>query len=232
MNGNREVDRSYYRNERRPLSVHISQANNVILDVGCGAGHFGAYLKQCGKAAKVIGIELFADAAEEARSKLDAVICANLDDYNLAAMKADLGYDKFDVITCADVLEHVRDPWKTLRELGQHLNEDGKVIVSVPNVRHWSVLLPLLFKGRWDYRDAGIMDRTHLRFFTKATAVELLRNADLAPSSVNPLLGARWRTLSRWTLGLLEEFLAVQYVIVAHPLHSGRTGVIPCGPTA
>jgi 2-polyprenyl-3-methyl-5-hydroxy-6-metoxy-1,4-benzoquinol methylase len=215
MNDSHEVDRGYYRNERRPLSVHIPRGPHVILDVGCGAGHFGAYLKRSGKAATVVGIELFPDAAEEARSQLDAVVCANLDYYDLAGMQADLGHDKFDVITCADVLEHVRDPWKTLERLGQHLSDDGSVIVSVPNVRHWSVLLPLLLKGRWDYRDAGIMDRTHLRFFTKSTAVELLRNAGLSPSSVNPLLGPRWRTLSRWTLGLLEEFLAIQYVIVA-----------------
>lgn len=217
MNANQEVHRGYYRNERRPLSFHIPQGDNVILDIGCGAGHFGAYLKRCGKAATVVGIELFPDAAEEARSQLDAVVCANLDHYDLAGMKADLGHDKFDVITCADVLEHVRDPWKTLEELGRHLKHDGKVIVSVPNVRHWSVLLPLLFRGRWDYREAGIMDRTHLRFFTKATAVELLRAGGLTPSSVHPLLGDRWRTLSRCTLGLLEEFLAIQYVIVASP---------------
>lgn len=215
MNYNQEADLGYYRNERRPLSVHIPQGDNVILDIGCGAGHFGAYLKHCGKAATVVGIELFANAAEEARSQLDAVVCANLDHYDLSGMKADLGYDKFDIITCADVLEHVRDPWKTLDDLGRHLKDDGRVIVSVPNVRHWSVLLPLLFKGRWDYRNAGIMDRTHLRFFTKSTAVELVREGGLMPSSVNPLLGPRWKTLSRWTLGLLEEFLAIQYVIVA-----------------
>lgn len=217
MSEDQRIARNYYRNERRPLSVHIPAGDNVILDIGCGAGHFGAYLKHCGKAATVVGIELSPDAAEEARSLLDAVACANLDDYDLARMVDDLGYGKFDIITCADVLEHVRDPWGTLERLGRYLGENGMVIVSIPNVRHWSVLLPLLFRGRWDYRDAGIMDRTHLRFFTKATAVEMVRRSGLVPSSVNPLLGYRWRTISRWTLGLLEEFLAVQYVIVAHP---------------
>lgn len=224
MNGSQEIDRSYYRNERRPLSIHIPAGDNIILDIGCGAGHFGAYLKRCGKATTVVGIELFPEAAEEARSQLDAVACANLDHYDLANMKTDLGRDRFDIITCADVLEHVRDPWGVLKELGGHLNVDGKVIVSVPNVRHWSVLLPLLVKGRWDYSEAGIMDRTHLRFFTKSTAIELVRKSGLKPISVNPLLGPRWRTLSRWTLGLFEEFLAIQYVIVAHPHTPAQAG--------
>lgn len=217
MSEDQGIARNYYRNERRALSAHIPAGDNVILDIGCGAGHFGAYLKHCGKAATVVGIELFPEVAEEARSLLDAVACANLDEYDFAHMAEDLGYEKFDIITCADVLEHVRDPWGTLERLSGYLGENGMVIVSIPNVRHWSVLLPLLFRGRWDYRDAGIMDRTHLRFFTKATAVEMVRRSGLMPSSVNPLLGFRWRTISRWTLGLLEEFLAVQYVIVAHP---------------
>jgi 2-polyprenyl-3-methyl-5-hydroxy-6-metoxy-1,4-benzoquinol methylase len=214
MTDTEAVDHSYYRNERRPLSVHISQGANVVLDLGCGAGHFGAYLKRSGKAATVVGIELFLAAATEARSHLDAVICADLDHYDFRSMKADLGYDKFDFITCADVLEHVRDPWKTLSELARHLKDDGRIIVSVPNVRHWTVLGPLLFKGRWNYRDAGIMDRTHLRFFTKATATELVCAAGLVPASVNPLLGRRWQTVSRCTFGTLEEFLAIQYVVV------------------
>lgn len=231
MNHNQEVDHSYYRNERRPLSVHIPDGDNVILDIGCGAGHFGAYLKHCGKAVTVVGIELVPHAAEEARSQLDAVVCADLDHYDLANIRSDLGYDKFDVITCADVLEHVRDPWRTLDALGRHLNGTGVVIVSLPNVRHWSVVLPLVFKGRWDYRNAGIMDRTHLRFFTKQTAIELLRDSGLTPSSVNPLLGPRWRTLSRWTLGLLEEFFAIQYVIVARPQAATAGAAVPAAGT-
>lgn len=210
-----QIDHDYYRNERRSLSKHIPPGNHRILDVGCGAGHFGAYLKKSNKAEKVYGVELFKDAADEAANYLDGVICADLDSLDLSTLRSEWGDHAFDYIVCADVLEHVKNPWKTLAALTELLATEGQVIVSLPNVRHWSVLFPLLFRGQWEYQEAGIMDRTHLRFFTKATACELVRSAGFRMVSITPLIGGRWRTLSKASAHLLDEFLAIQFVLVA-----------------
>lgn len=205
----------YFRHERKSLSAHIPVGSHRVLDVGCGAGHFGAYLKKSSKAEKVYGVELFKDAADEAAHNLDGVICADLDSLDLSTLQREWGDSAFDYIVCADVLEHVKNPWKTLAALTKLLDTDGKVVVSLPNVRHWSVLLPLLFRGQWEYQEAGIMDRTHLRFFTKSTACDLVRSVGFHTVSITPLIGGRWRTLSKASAHLLDEFLAIQFVLVA-----------------
>lgn len=210
-----KLDRSYYRNQRKSLSVHIPDGNHRILDVGCGSGYFGAYLKESGKANQVFGIELMEEAATEAATLLDGVICADLDVFELSNLTDEWDEISFDFIVCADVLEHVKNPWATLNSLAKYLKPGGKLIISIPNVRHWSVVFPLLFRGRWDYQDAGIMDRTHLRFFTKSTASELIKKTGLSLSSDIPLIGGRWRILSKLSRGGLDEFLAVQFVFVA-----------------
>jgi len=155
------------------------------------------------------------DAAAEASTYLDGVICADLDVFDLSSLHSAWGECAFDFVVCADVLEHVKNPWAMLASLAGFIKPGGKLIVSIPNVRHWSVVLPLVFGGRWDYQDAGIMDRTHLRFFTKSTASELIFRAGFCLSSVSPLIGGRWRVLSRMSGHLLDEFLAIQYVFVA-----------------
>lgn len=209
-------DIDYFRHERKSLSINIPRGNHRVLDVGCGAGYFGAYLKKSGQAAKVFGIEIFKDAADEASTHLDGVICADIDTLDLSTLRNKWGDHAFDFIECADVLEHVKNPWSTLAALYELLGTGGKLIVSLPNVRHWSVLFPLLFRGRWDYRDAGIMDRTHLRFFTRSTACEMLQGAGFHLTSIQPLIGGRWRVLSKVSGRLLDGFLAIQWILVAH----------------
>lgn len=205
---------NYFRNQRKALSIHIPNGNHRILDVGCGSGHFGANLKMSGKAAQVFGIEIFGEAAKEAASHLDGVKCADLDTLVLSELHQEWGQLKFDYIVFADVLEHVKNPWAALEEFKKWLFPNGKVIISIPNVRHWSVLFSLALRGRWDYQDAGIMDRTHLRFFTKSTACEMAQKSGYQIASVSPLIGGRWKTLSRVSGGLLDEFFAIQFVIV------------------
>lgn len=208
------IDLSYFSHERKPLSVHIPKGKHRVLDVGCGAGYFGAFLKESDKAEKVYGIELFKDAADEAAKHLDGVLCADLDTLNLSTLSNEWGVHAFDVIVCADVLEHVKNPWGVLAGLTELLAPNGKIIVSLPNVRHWSVLLPLLLRGRWDYQDAGIMDRTHLRFFTKSTMSQLLGSANLNIVQMQPLIGGKWKLVDKYSLHLLRDFVTVQWVMV------------------
>jgi SAM-dependent methyltransferase len=166
----------YYEFARPEVVEAARPAGRRVLDVGCAAGAMGAAMLAAG-ATEVVGIEVVADAAARARGRLTAVYQLDLD--RLPELPYPDGY--FDVITFADVLEHLREPAAVLRHLRRWLADAGRIVCSIPNVRHESVLLPLLVEGRFDYVDAGILDRTHLRFFTVDGVVKLLASAGFAP---------------------------------------------------
>ncbi len=149
----------YYSCSRPDVQEMVSVSSRRILDVGCAAGRLGAELKQRQKA-EVWGVEYIADAAALAAEELDCVLTGSIED-----MISQLPDRYFDTIICADVLEHLVNPWQVLIDLRSKLVDGGELVASIPNVRHWSVLRGLL-EGHWQYCDAGILDRTHLRFFT------------------------------------------------------------------
>lgn len=157
----------------------------TVLDVGCGVGLNGAAARR--KGARVTGVETDRAAAAEARGRLDEVL--SLDVTDPAQLRAGLGGRRFDLILLADVLEHLADPLVALGRLLDHLEEDGHVIVSLPNVAAWTVRLGLL-AGRFEYRPSGILDDSHLRFFTRDTARRLLEAAGLEVLRIeqNPML--------------------------------------------
>ena len=156
-----------------------------VLDVGCGLGLTGQVAR--GRGARVVGIELDEAARRVAATRLDEVLGVDLE--HPEALGAALGARRFDLILCGDVLEHLRDPLAVLRRLLEHLDEEGRVVVSLPNVAAWTMRLELL-GGRFEYEPSGILDRTHLRFFTKESAESLLRDAglELLSSDANPML--------------------------------------------
>jgi 2-polyprenyl-3-methyl-5-hydroxy-6-metoxy-1,4-benzoquinol methylase len=203
----------YYRHSRTDIVSHISHGSERVLDVGCAEGLLGAMLKQQGRAKEVIGIELFPAAANVARLVLDRVICGDIESVDLKSHG--LLDSSFDYILCADVLEHLNNPEIVLSKLVKLLKPDGKFIISLPNVRHWSVLFPLLFKGEWKCQPQGILDRTHLRFFTRTSAVELLYKSGLKVRECMPLMYRKIDRIGRLvSLGLLQDFVAVQWLII------------------
>ncbi len=131
--------------------------------------------------------------------------------------------ERFDCVVFNDVLEHTADPWTVLEQTHAILAPGAVIVVSIPNVRHATVVRSLLVDGRWDYRDWGILDRTHLRFFTRATAVELLQSTGFAVERVEHLRwpntgeGSLVRLANRVLGGRLDDFLAQQYALVARP---------------
>jgi 2-polyprenyl-3-methyl-5-hydroxy-6-metoxy-1,4-benzoquinol methylase len=181
-----------------------------ILEVGCGRGDTLAYLRAEGRCHWTCGVELFPEAAETARERLDQVHIGNIEQLDLPITPASL-----DAVLCLDVLEHLIDPWTTARRLAALLKPGGVLIASIPNVRHFRVVLPLLFRGRWKYADFGLMDRTHLRFFTKESAVELLEQAGLHVDVVRPsgMESAHKRAMVALSFGALEPLLAFQYLV-------------------
>lgn len=212
---NHNMTNSYYRHVRYDVAEHVVSGKHRVLDVGCAAGVFGEYLKQQGCASEVVGIEIDAIAAKEASTKLDRVLCANLNHAGVIDVLNEFDRTSFDYIICADVLEHLIDPWAILSDLATFIKPGGRLVVSLPNVRHWSVWVPLVLMGRWEYCEAGIMDRTHLRFFTRASSQKLIIRANLHVIECQPRIWRRSeRILNGITFGLLEGWLASQWVLV------------------
>lgn len=145
----------------------------MILEVGCSTGYFGHALKNAGNI--VWGIEMNHVAAEKAKSVLDNVYVGSIEEFLADAANQNL---KFDYVTFGDVLEHLPNPEKVLQACKLILSEDGAIIASIPNVAHIAVRLMLL-EGRWEYSKLGIMDNTHLRFFTKSSIVEMFNMSAL-----------------------------------------------------
>jgi 2-polyprenyl-3-methyl-5-hydroxy-6-metoxy-1,4-benzoquinol methylase len=181
-----------------------------VLDVGCGRGDTLAFLHAIGRCRWTCGVEMFPDAAEVAKSRLDAVYVGNIEQIDLRIPPASL-----DVVLCLDVLEHLIDPWTTAKRLAGLLKPGGVLIASIPNVRHFRVVLPLLFRGRWTYSDFGLMDRTHLRFFTKGSAVELIEQAGLRIDTIRPsgMEATHKRAMVALSLGALEPLFVFQYLL-------------------
>jgi len=166
----------YYAFVRREIEPLLPARADHALEVGCGQGGTLAWLKDRGIAARTTGIELDATSAAAARRYVDQLIEGDAE----AAIDS-LPTGSLDLVLCLDVLEHLVDPWKAMARLSRALRPGGTVIISVPNVRHYSVAFPLLWSGRWQYEEAGILDRTHLRFFTRDGAAALLTGAGLEP---------------------------------------------------
>ena len=150
-----------------------SPSRRRVLDIGCGAGRLGEAVK-ARQQAEVVGIELDEAAAAVARVHLDEVIVGDLE-----RIDPDFPPGSFDAIVCADVLEHLREPERLLKKAREWLVPDGRLIASIPNVRHHSVVRSLL-EGNWTYTSEGLLDRTHLRFFTRREIEKLFDRAGFA----------------------------------------------------
>lgn len=189
-------------------------ANNV-LDVGCGDGSFGQRLKTR-QTCRVTGVEHIAEAAGVARTRLDEVIVGDAN--NLSA----LGFspESFDCIVCNDILEHLVDPWSAVVHLASLLVPDGCVVASIPNVRYYKVLRDLVQKGTWTYADKGVLDKTHLRFFTQVTIPGLFDPAGLRIETMQGINGPRhfpfkYALLNLLSLGGLADARHLQFACVA-----------------
>ena len=144
--------------------------NAAVLDVGTARGYIGMHLS--GKGLYLVGIEQDPSSARVAREFYDEFFVSDIEQETPRFTR------KFDAIVLADILEHLRDPYPVLMRLREHLSTNGAFIISVPNVANIYVRVNLLF-GRFDYADRGILDETHLRFFTLKTIKGLLRRARL-----------------------------------------------------
>ncbi|HYA42519.1 MAG TPA: class I SAM-dependent methyltransferase [Syntrophobacteraceae bacterium] len=206
-----DASNDYYNIDKPYLWKLIPDGPNVVLDLGCASGLLGRRLRENRKAAHLVGVEVFAPAAQEARKYYDIVHIENIEDLKL-------NYDShFDVVVCGDILEHLKDPFNTLKQIHRWLKRDGMLICSLANIRYWKVLNNLIFRGEWEYTKCGILDSTHLRFFTKRSFKRVLIDTsfNVIHEDMLYLGGAKERVFNRITLGLFREFIGFVMIIAA-----------------
>jgi 2-polyprenyl-3-methyl-5-hydroxy-6-metoxy-1,4-benzoquinol methylase len=181
-------DALYYNFVRSEVVGLIKQPPRIVLDVGCGGGATGAEIKRLYPGALVHGVELSEAAAAIAKTRLDRVLNENVEKLDFAAC----GFERksIDLVLFPDVLEHLYDPWNLLRRLRPFLADDAHILASIPNVRNlW--LINQLLAGNWDYAPAGLLDVTHIRFFTRKSIVELFEQTGYRIESMGANLDGR-----------------------------------------
>lgn len=201
----------YFNIVRRDISPLLPVHARNVLEIGCGAGATLEWLQSSGRANTTTGIEPSGPAAALARTRIDRLLEGPVEQH-LDGLEP----EAYDLLLCLDVLEHLVDPWAVLKRLRECLRPGGSVIVSLPNVRHHGVVLPLLFGGQWKYCDAGILDRTHLRFFGQRSARELVTQAGLkltaeASTGHRPGDGDFWKNVL--TMGLFSNLFTWQFLL-------------------
>jgi SAM-dependent methyltransferase len=207
-----QVGGCYFRRVRSGIEPLLPSMARRIVDVGCGTGATSAWLKTIFPTAFTVGLEGNAALLPE--------LIRNVDEAHIVDLNQPLPeMGSPDLVLLLDVLEHLVHPEILLAEIVSIIAEDATVIISLPNVAHLSVATRLFFLGRFDYEDAGILDRTHLRFFYRASTFSLIEGVGLKIVGVlregaeGSGAGRRWRLLNWLTLGLLRNRLAKQYVI-------------------
>ena len=197
----------YYANKRKDIVDALPRPIGSVLDVGCGSGGVGPGLRDAG-ATRLTGIEVVPEQAELARAHYDQVVAAPVED----ALEQLEG--PFDTVLCLDVLEHLVDPERVMRDLRGLAAPGARIQVSLPNARHVSLMKDLLFKGTFGYTDWGHRDRTHLRWFTRRDIVEAMERTGWNVQRVSHPELHRSRPLDRITRGRSTEFLVGQWYVL------------------
>lgn len=155
--------------------VRMVGNNKRVLEIGCGPGSITKILAQQG-GCKVTGLELDPEAIKKVTQYCEQVLQADLNSSEWTQLLEDM--EKFDVVVAADVLEHLYDPWKALPRMASLLNSDGYIVISLPHVGHAAVMACMI-NGDFEYRDWGLLDRTHIRFFGLKNIEALFAQANL-----------------------------------------------------
>lgn len=213
----------YYRGTRREMLQFIPEGVDTVLEVGCAAGGFSAQLKQRG-VREAWGVEIVESAAEKARQVLDKVLVGDIAD-----LIDQLPAAYFDVVIFNDVLEHMVDPFTVLARIKSRIKDGGMVVSSIPNIRYYHILFALVVRKNWEYEDSGILDRTHLRFFTvrsiramyERLGYTVLRHEGINVMPDRPLMYRLANVLLR---GKVSDMQYEQFVTWARPnLETPRT---------
>ena len=236
----RDKQRGYFNYPRLDLLEMLPAGGGLrLLELGAGDGATLRAAKSRGIASYAVGIDIVDPTAGGAEGgprqidradRVDRVERADRTDRvdrveridrvdrflvgNVEAMDLDLPLDDFDAVLCADVLEHLIDPWEVVRRLARHLRPGGVFLSSIPNLRNHRALAQIVLRGDFHYAEAGLLDRSHLRFFCRRNIHELFVQAGLTVEAMETNMGAygmRHRAINLLTAGLLRDFFVLQY---------------------
>lgn len=202
----------YFLHSRREIEPLLPSCALRVLEIGCSAGGTISWLKTIWPDAEFVGVDGNPSVLDALRSSADTALMHDLD-----KPLPDIG--KFDLVLALDILEHLRNPKAVLADLVTRLSDSGRVIVSLPNLAHISVVADLALRRRFEYSDQGILDRTHLRFFTERSAINLMEGSGLTvvDGLVNGLEGRRPAIFNRITAGIFYHYLVKQYIMAGVP---------------
>lgn len=205
----------YFQNTREEMLAFVPKEAARILEAGCGEGRFGNSLIRR-QQAEVWGIEPDAKAAAVAATQLTKVEHGYFDE------KVSAPRNYFDCVIFNDVLEHIVDPWHTL-ELAKSFLRDGNsvVVASIPNFRYWDNLVDVVYRKEFRYADVGILDRTHLRFFTEKSIAGFFSDSGyeiVRIAGINPTASRKFRLANLISLKAIKDMEFLQFGIVARPV--------------
>ena len=218
---------SYYEQVNPDLLWRIPPTASTILEIGCGSGALGRAYKAINPQARYMGIEIETSPAERAKQSLDEVINGNIEMLEIEELKKVFG--KVDCLIFGDVLEHLYEPRAVIIKLLQLLQNEGTLLACIPNVQNWEVILNLL-SGAWPEREQGIFDRTHIRWFTKRSIIEMMNDLDLVIYEMVPRIFSEEKARSTFNAlkpalealnidpnNAYQEIAPLQYVVKASP---------------
>ncbi|MDP3008474.1 MAG: class I SAM-dependent methyltransferase [Methylococcales bacterium] len=157
------------------LSIIPKEAHTIV-EIGCNTGRLAEMYRTINPNVRYLAVELSEEAARKAATRIECVITGDIEKPEVfSELEKNLDENKIDVLILSDVLEHLIDPWGILIKFRKIMSSNGCCVVCIPNVSHWTILAGLIH-GEWNYSDFGLLDRTHLRFFTKKTMIELFQN--------------------------------------------------------
>lgn len=197
-------DSSYYQTANPYLLQQINLSATDVLDIGCGEGELGVAIKQKAHC-RVFGVEYLPRAAEQAKLRLDGILCGDITTLDLPFPNG-----TFDHVIFGDVLEHLVDPWSVLTKIRPYLKQTGTVIASIPNMGHISIISGLI-SGKFTYENQGLLDKTHLRFFTADEIGDLFDSTGYSIQSIRGIT-----VQNDWQAKLIDSLDRIRSVFGIH----------------
>ena len=210
LNLYKKKDQNYFSNIRKEIYSLLPKNCHNVLDLGCGNGATLGWIKDLKVCNKTYGIDIVQPGPDTHK---------NIDQYlNKDLEECDYFFEntKFDLILILDVLEHLVDPDNFIKKVRNSLNDDGIIILCIPNIRHYSILKNIFIEGDFPYNETGILDKTHLRFFTNKSIKRFLNNQNLFIKETlkYPInFPSKSRILNLLTAGFFSEFFTQQYIL-------------------
>jgi 2-polyprenyl-3-methyl-5-hydroxy-6-metoxy-1,4-benzoquinol methylase len=208
-----DKDKQYFSSARKDWIDSLPRSDTArLLEIGCGNGDTGYYALEQQKCVSATGIEINDFAAKSAEEKITEVICGNVETLSLPFQEG-----SFDLLVMSEVLEHLVDPWRVLKKVKPFMKPGALVFASSPNVSNYKIILMQL-SGNWELTSEGVMDRTHLRWFTPNSYRAMFERCDYTVDSVGPVSEFRIKKkiISKMTFGIFDHLLIVQINLKGH----------------